>query len=240
MHVLLVAATSFELKPLLQRLHWVAREEGLANNWYHDQGAWRFELLVTGVGMVNTALLLGRRLQQQPPDLMINIGVCGSLDAKLPLTRVVEVREETYPELGAEDGEQFLDLAALGFALFEYRGQPQYNTLRNPYRSPFSWQHVTGLTGNTVHGEAESIQQLQHRWPKQVESMEGAACFQAGLMMGVPFFEIRAISNYVEPRNLQQWRLKDAIAALNNGLQPYLTSPEPYFRAFSPSAFSAD
>ena len=48
--------------------------------------------------------------------------------------------------------------------------------------------------------------------------MEGAAFFQACMTEGVAFSEIRAISNYVEPRNRDNWKIAEAIENLNKTL----------------------
>jgi futalosine hydrolase len=48
-----------------------------------------------------------------------------------------------------------------------------------------------------------------------VESMEGAAFHYVCLQEGMPFAQVRAISNYVTPRDKSQWQMKDAIVNLN-------------------------
>ncbi len=48
--------------------------------------------------------------------------------------------------------------------------------------------------------------------------MEGAAFFYACLMTQAPFLQIRAISNYVEPRNKDNWNIPLAIDRLNEVL----------------------
>jgi futalosine hydrolase len=52
--------------------------------------------------------------------------------------------------------------------------------------------------------------------------MEGAAVFYACLYAGVPFAQVRSISNWVEPRNRANWKLDEAISNLNNILQQML------------------
>jgi futalosine hydrolase len=70
-----------------------------------------------------------------------------------------------------------------------------------------------------VHGAEASIQKIRDKYPEiQVESMEGAAFFYACLAAGVPFAEIRSISNRVEPRNRDAWDLPLAIRNLNGVL----------------------
>ena len=46
--------------------------------------------------------------------------------------------------------------------------------------------------------------------------MEGAAVFYACKMNNVPCLQVRAISNYVEPRNKENWQINLAINNLNN------------------------
>jgi futalosine hydrolase len=45
--------------------------------------------------------------------------------------------------------------------------------------------------------------------------MEGAAMFYVCLLAGVPFLELRAVSDVVGPRDKAQWDIPGAVAALN-------------------------
>jgi futalosine hydrolase len=49
----------------------------------------------------------------------------------------------------------------------------------------------------------------------QVESMEGAAFMYACLIHQVPFAQVRAVSNFVEKRNREAWKLAEAIRNLS-------------------------
>jgi futalosine hydrolase len=49
----------------------------------------------------------------------------------------------------------------------------------------------------------------------QIESMEGAAFFYACRQAGVPCMQIRAVSNYVEKRNRDNWQIGLAVKNLN-------------------------
>jgi futalosine hydrolase len=73
---------------------------------------------------------------------------------------------------------------------------------------------VNGITVNTVHGGEQSIACVTERFAPQVESMEGAAFMYACLVHGQQFAQIRAISNVVERRNREAWKLADAVASL--------------------------
>ncbi|HEV3140132.1 MAG TPA: futalosine hydrolase [Vicinamibacterales bacterium] len=167
-------------------------------------------VLVTGVGMVSMAARCARALAQQPYSLALNVGVCGSFDAAIPPGTVVHVVRDRIAELGAEDGEAFLTMSEIGLPAdgeFVNEKPPDNAALRELRR-------VEGITVNTVHGREASIAAVVARCRPQVESMEGAAFMCACIDAGVPFAQIRAVSNVVERRNRGAWRLSSAIANL--------------------------
>lgn len=166
------------------------------------------EVLITGVGMTATAAALGRALALQHYDLAVNLGIAGSFDRALPLGAVVEISEDTFSELGAEDGDSFLPLPALGF------GESTYRPTACLQSYGLTLPTARGITVNTVHGVERSITTTLERWHPQVESMEGAAFFLACQAAAVPGFQIRAISNYVERRDRGRWQIGSAIANL--------------------------
>ena len=69
---------------------------------------------------------------------------------------------------------------------------------------------------STVHGREQSIACVTERFSPQVESMEGAAFMYACLVHGLPFAQVRAISNVVERRNRGAWKLTEAIENLGS------------------------
>lgn len=156
------------------------------------------------------------------PDLAVNFGIAGSFPGGPDLGEVVEVVVDAYPELGAESPEGWLDLEAMGFAHFELDGRAVYNTVENPHPRTSSLRKCKGITVNTVSGIASTIDARIQGWQPEVETMEGAAFFQACLLAGVPFQAFRAISNRVEPRNRAAWRLKEAVDAAQEWVANWL------------------
>ena len=67
---------------------------------------------------------------------------------------------------------------------------------------------------NTSHGNERTIALVIERFKPQVESMEGAAFMSACLINKLPFAQVRAVSNLVERRNRESWRMGDAIQNL--------------------------
>jgi len=164
--------------------------------------------LVTGVGMVATAFALGRHLAINQYDLAINLGIAGSFDRSIPLGEVVEITEDSFAELGAEDDEDFITIEQLGFG---------ESAFRSTYSLPekLNIKKATAITVNTVHGNEVSIKKLVNRIEAGLESMEGAAFFYACKQVNVPCVQIRAVSNYVEKRNRDNWQIGLAIKNLN-------------------------
>lgn len=224
MHVLLVAATYFEIAPLISSLQF-KNDVGLRLKAYR-LGAIEVDVLLTGVGSTATAAWTARTLAGSKYDLAINAGVCGSFDPALEIGQVVQVNSDFFPELGAEDGDAFLsihDLQLLGEneAPFQrsrlFASAPHFPQLK-------ALPHVSGVTVNKVHGNEVSIEAVRKRWHPQTESMEGAAFFYACLTVGQPCMQLRAISNRVERRNRDAWNLPLAIRNLNDSLAALLHS----------------
>ena len=109
-------------------------------------------------------------------------------------------------------------MEALGFTLFEAKGRVYYNRMQNPAKPIHSLPTVRGITVNRVHGIQKEIDLVRAQWQPDVESMEGAACFQVCLRAGIPFYEIRAVSNYVEIRNRAAWNIPLALSAMEEAL----------------------
>lgn len=219
MRVLFVAATDLELAPLASRLTPASRAPSSERLRAFTHGSHQVDILTTGVGMVATATWCARVLASQSYDLAVNLGVCGSFDPACPPGTVVNVMADCIPELGAEDDDQFLTVQALGLLGPD---DPPFigGRLVNPdaplNRVIAGLRRVTGITVNTVHGNAHSIARVVERFTPDVETMEGAAFMYACLVSGGRFAQVRAVSNMVEKRNRGAWKLTEAVAALND------------------------
>lgn len=222
MDVLLVAATALETTYLRGQLGLAEPRVGAVQS-FDFQGI-DGGLLHTGIGMVNTALQLGRHLESLRPLLAVQFGIAGAFPGGPALKEVVEVVEDCYAELGADSPEGFLPLAELGFPAFERDGQAYYNALHQPQPAIPGLRACKAVTVNRVSGEANRIAELQQIWNPEVETMEGAAFFQACLMAGIPFRAFRAISNLVEPRNRAAWLVLEAVQAAQTHMMGFLSA----------------
>jgi len=173
-----------------------------------------FELLITGVGMVATTFALTRHLTTASYDLVVNLGIAGSFDRGIALGEVLEITQDTFAELGAEDDNAFLAIDEIGFGTGTYHPTTKIADLYNLFNT-FNLKQANAITVNTVHGNEASIKKVAERLNPKLESMEGAAFFYVCNQMNVPCIQIRAVSNYVEKRNRDAWNIPLAIKNLN-------------------------
>jgi futalosine hydrolase len=120
-------------------------------------------------------------------------------------------------ELGAEAADRFLtihELGLLGENEAPFAGGELVNTSPPENAALSRLPAVRGITVNTAHGNAHSIAEVTGRFRPDIESMEGAAFMYACLTQGLPFAQVRAVSNYVEPRDRSAWKLAEAIDSL--------------------------
>jgi futalosine hydrolase len=68
------------------------------------------------------------------------------------------------------------------------------------------------LTSSLVTGRAADGRTLAGRWQALAESMEGAAAAHVCALHGVPFLEVRGMSNLVADRDKAGWDLEGAAA----------------------------
>lgn len=212
----LVSATPFEIKPTLDYLEQNAQKKA-ENLFVLDQ--LQIRILITGVGLTLTALQMGLYLAKERPDLVINAGVAGAINQDLNLGDVVQVISEQFGDLGAEDIDgSFLDIHSMG--LIAPNDTPfKEGVLHDTEGDKFSFlPKVKGVSVNKVHGHEKSIESFKKQYPVDIETMEGAAFFLACLQTSSSFLAIRSISNYVEPRNRDGWKLGLAIDQLNQVL----------------------
>ncbi len=220
MSVLVVVATEHEIAPFANSLEYIAQKSPKVKSYKINNLA--IDILITGIGMVNTTYWLTKCLRQTTYKLVLNAGIAGSFNPILKIGSVVNVVSEIFSELGAEDGDNFFDLVELGLTKeddFPYIS----NTLRNNYQFTTNTvkelMHVNGITVNKVHGNGKSIAEVKKLHNPDIESMEGAAVFFCCLMENVNFIELRAISNKVELRDRSKWDIPLAIKNLNFMLQ---------------------
>jgi futalosine hydrolase len=209
MKVLIVSATRFEVEHLLNQMDNISLETGrLISSVYRDI---EIDYLITGVGMTATAYYSGKVIDDTY-DAAINVGICGSFNRNIEIGAIVNVYEDCFSELGAEDGDAFLTLNELGL---EGVTKISNSKLQISNSVVELLPKVTGITVNTSHGNESSIEKVIEKFHPYVESMEGAAFMMVCESERIPYLQIRSVSNYVERRNKESWNIPLAIKNLN-------------------------
>jgi len=217
--LLIVSATSLEIKPFLEELG-----EGLEMQYHvttYEHERFQVDILITGVGMVPTAVYTSMVLGLYEYDAVINAGLCGSFNTEIPLGAVVNVNTDCLPETGAEDGEHFLsliDLKLLDQDEFPFSGGKLVNDSVFESGLIEALPLSNGVTVNTVHGNAQSIASFLLRNHAEVETMEGAAFMFSCKLHKIRHIQIRSISNYIEDRDISKWNIPLAVQNLNRFL----------------------
>ena len=224
MKILIVAATNFELRPLLQKITYAGTEEELLQHYRYLNH--EIDFLMTGIGMAQTAFHLGAQLQKKKYDLALNAGIAGAYSTKIRIGTLFNVKAEAFGLLGAEEEGKFLSIFDLGLAdpdAFPYQGGWLLNETVMPSPLIETLPVAKGVTVNMIHATRKTIDRLNEIYHGDVESMEGAAFFYSCLMQGIPFIQIRAVSNYVEERDKSKWNIPLSLNTLNKFLEHLLT-----------------
>ncbi len=203
---LIVAATRFEVVPLLQEYN--VRAFGTDGVFISDETD--LSVIITGVGMVNTAFYMGLH-KTALFDHVINVGICGAFNRDLCIGQVVNVVGDTLSEMGAENGDEFIKLDDLNLGGSNtFVNQMQFESaLLNGLKK------VNGITVNKIHGNEESIQKIKAIYNPDVESMEGAAFYSGCRRLTENYYQLRGVSNYVEKRDKSKWNIPLAINNVN-------------------------
>lgn len=199
---LIVCATEIEIQPLL--------------NLCVRGSDWRD--LVTGVGVLETSLALSRYLDTRGQDIdaVINIGVAGAYiydgKRKADLLEICIAQREVLGDLGICYGDHIEPLAEQMLHAANYNLDPdliaQAKILLQAEQIPVrcgKFVTVSGVSATQRRGEMlGSVHQ------GLCENMEGCAVARVCSEFKLPLLEMRAISNLVEDRDTDSWKLREA------------------------------
>ena len=203
---LAVAATEMEMAPLYRMTAGT------------DIG---FLTLVTGVGPVAAALQLTRFLCQEGTQVrgIVNFGVAGAYVQiqGLQIASLLDVclaEREVAGDFGICYGDDIDYLAKdlTGKITFDLDRSLLLQSGLVLQRNGMSPHLGTFVTVNSVSGTRARGENLRQQWQGLCENMEGASIARVAEVFALPFLEVRSISNMVEDRNPQNWRLEEACA----------------------------
>ena len=215
MRVIITAATNGEWMPSFQKINPAyAGTNKRFSVGFHE----------SGIGLLASSVSLMKMFVQETPSLIIQVGIAGCFDKKIPLGKVFAVKDDFAGDIGVMENKVWKDLFDLKLdkpndAPYEKKSLPnpwlsQYNLLKLPTKK--------GVTVNTISTDKNKIDLYSGRYKATLESMEGAALHYMGRDLNIPFIQIRAVSNYVGERTKAKWEMQEAIYNLNETLLQYL------------------
>jgi len=217
--ILIVAASNTETKQLSDKLEFV---QSINNNYEcYKHGTLGIDILVTGVGSIFTTYYLTKALNANNYDLAINIGIAGSFDYFLEQGFVVNVIQDQFADLGVEENDNFYTLSEkelMNENIFPFRREILKNQGTYDIDEVDSLIPVKAITVNTLIGSLGSVEKLKNKFKPEIMTTEGAAFFYVCLMENIPFLQLRAISNFVEIRKVENWNIPLALKNLTDSI----------------------
>ncbi|MDR1983847.1 MAG: futalosine hydrolase [Prevotellaceae bacterium] len=212
MNILITAATALELQGIWEK------SKQLQNH--------NIDFCITGIGCTLTTYTLTKKLCNTKFDLILNIGIAGSFKKNLETGTNVIVECEVFGNLGITYPHKFSTL--FDENLINENEYPFTNgKLFCPHLKDFdlkSLKSVCGVTVDAASGEQNQIEKIKTQFNADIETMEGAAFFYVCLSEKIPFLEIRSVSNYIEPRNKNNWNITLALENMTNAVFDFLNN----------------
>lgn len=174
----------------------------------------RFDLVVTGVGKAAAAGGVGRVLDAGLHGLVLSVGIAGTLSARAVIGSVVVADRCDLADdgIGTDDG--FLSLESRGFGPFP----GGLSGLAVPAGVVVALRPLGEVFGPvatvSVCSGTDALAARLTAAGYVAEAMEGAALGLVAARVGVPFGELRVISNTTGERSKQRWELKPSLARL--------------------------
>ncbi|RZT82277.1 futalosine hydrolase [Micromonospora violae] len=170
-------------------------------------------------GAATARLLALAEAAGRPYRAVVSAGVAGGFTGRAEVGDTVLGTASIAADLGAESPDGFIPIDELGMPpalLGVGSGLPTDPSLLAALRAALPTATAGPvLTVSTVTGTTASTEELRRRHPDAVaEAMEGYGVAVAAAQAGVPFAELRTISNPIGPRDRDAWRLREALAAL--------------------------
>jgi futalosine hydrolase len=226
-------ATEMEAAPFLESLEESTAFVAATKAWRvgaapNDGGTVRTAVVVTGVDKANAAHALTCLLQAATPRLVLQAGIGGAFPGSgLRVGDVALATVDAYADTGASTPDGWLDTADMRLTLAEAGGEEYHNEFCLDLAMVAEAERVVRSAGWTapaplvrsglfltlsqVTGRVEEAVGLATRWGRPlIESMEGAAAAHVCVLYGVPFVEVRGVSNMVADRDRSSWDLEGA------------------------------
>jgi futalosine hydrolase len=149
--------------------------------------------------------------------LAVSAGIGGGFAGRAAVGSLVVASELIAADLGVRSPAGFASVDELGFGSSRLLADPDLaaRAAARLQAAGLTACLAPALTVSTATGTAAAAAELAARYPTAAcEAMEGFGIAEAARRCGVPFLEIRAISNAIGPRDRDAWRIPEALLAL--------------------------
>ncbi|ETR74636.1 MAG: purine phosphorylase family 1 [Candidatus Magnetoglobus multicellularis str. Araruama] len=233
--ILIIAAVSHEIKPVMDRLNnpqkrIIGGRNVLCGKLFNHSVI----AVVSGIGMLNAAQAATSVIEKMPVHLVINTGCAGAFSEKgftigdigiatqetdihsgvepIPPDRLIKqlpfpvIQNETCQSFGAyPTSEKYSKLA--------------YDILCQQYLfNSVQVKQVPFITVSTITASEDRRKNLYRYYQAGMENMEGAGIAHIAAHYCLPFMEIRSASNFVGDRNKANWQLALAFERSTNAI----------------------
>ena len=190
----------------------------------------RILLCISGMGKVNAAHAATLIFSQFNPEAIVVFGIGGAYASSgARIGDLAIAKEEIAGDEGVLTQEGFKDAEYIGIPLLKTSTSVIYSTytaseplVKESLRSLMAYQeavHVGSfVTLSTCTGTTARARELEERYHGLCENMEGAAVAQIAVLHGVPWLEVRGISNIVEQRDLATWDIPKATQSVQQAI----------------------
>ena len=218
--VLFVVAAPIEMRAVLAG---IGADPALPTPiWSLVEATPRFDVALIGVSKSNAAGGTARLLDPQRHAAVISVGIAGALPSPrglLPNRTVILATSCVHADEGMRTPTGFVDLAQMGFPLSDEPDQRHHCTpALVDALSPLADASGPIATVSICSATDALAKEIADRTGAIAETMEGAAVALVASRLGVPFCELRTISNPTGDRSTQTWDIVGALARLSQVL----------------------
>lgn len=182
------------------------------------------DLLITGAGIAATLYILGT-INPYAYHSLIQIGIGGSMGKYAP-GQVLFIKQDAFADMGIIENQQNIPLCDAPF--IEEQDAPLNDAAMLLPLSPWDMPQANAATVSHVKNTFTFSDYLE-KLRAEVITMEGAAfvyyCQKKKL---TSYYQIRAISNYIEERDKNRWKISTALHHLQAWLQQNIMTHENY------------
>ena len=205
-NILVIAATAKEINPFIE----LTRTGDISNA----------DILISGIGLTASTYHLAKQLALKKYDLVVQGGVAGCFDLRIPLGAVVAIKQEAIADQSVIELQKLrtlFDLQLVPQDQYPYKKGWLINTNKEVLKKT-KLKIVKGISVNQISTSKQMIKFYRDMFDPVTESMEGAALHYVCLLENVAFVQIRSVSNYIGERNKKKWDMTDSILNLNDSL----------------------